>query len=356
MKEPIEYTIITLLMILLLIAAYNILSMMTPVAFKPILESQALVDKITMNEGFPENWDELLVLGSGEILDFGLSSGVFSCLDKDKVNLLVYRYLAISSSLIENPFYVDPRDIQHAWIDLSERGFILDFVPLLNVSISVDVDGIRVNVFTIDGENKTSDSSIIIIIVSEVDSIIYLNLIESNGFTSFSDTSNIKCVIAYAKLYSVASIGYWVKGDDSYGFTVGRHIVSPVELDPSIHRLIQVYYNYTSTRFFINVDFSSHSAGNVYVYNISSVNNDLSSYNDIDDSVVLFLAYENDTGLTALFFTYPSTIMTPSNQLSIVNLRYGGIEIPSQASLECRIVPIGISLYKVYLYLWRVER
>jgi len=355
LKEPIEYTIITLLMILLLLATYNILSMMSPTAFKLEVESQALMDKITLTEGSPKNWDELLVLGPGEINDFGLSTGVFSCLDKDKVNLLVYRYLVSSSNLIENPFYVDPKDIQHVWIDLSERGFILDFIPLLNVSISVDVDGIRINVFTIEGENKTSDSSINVIVVSEVDSIVYLNLFEGNGFVSLSDTSNVKCVVAYVKLYSIVDIGYWVRGDDNYGFTVGGHLVSPVELNPNVHKLVQIYYNYTSISFFTNIIFSSRSADDVYVYDVSSTG-DLTSHSDIDDNVVLFLAYENTTGLTALFFTYPCPIKTPSGFLGIVNLRYGGIEVPSQAALEYRILPIGISLYKVYLYLWRVER
>lgn len=355
MKEPIEYTIIALLIVLLLLSSYNILNMLAPMEFRPEIEAQTLMDKLVLTEGSPRNWDELLVLNLDSLGSFGLGSGDHSRLDRDKVNLLTFRYIGNLSHLIQNPFYVAPQNIQHLWVDLSERGFIIDFTPLINVTVSVDANGVRVNVFTPRGENKTSEAQVNLIIVSQVDATVYLSLIEGDGFTSIPDTSNIKCVVACVKLYSLVGIGYWVGGDDEYGFNVGGHLISPVFLERGVHRIVQVYYNDTST-LLINVsDYSLHYSNNAYVYNIS-IGNNASLLHNLDDNTVLLLAYDNSTGLSTIFFTYPATIWCPFGRLGLVNLRYGGIEVPSQASLSYRVLSIGMALYKVCLYVWRVER
>lgn len=354
MKEPIEYTIITLLMILLLLATYNILNIVAPVSFKLDFEVQALMDKLTRIRGSPENWDEMKVLGLNVINDFGLSSGLSGHLDKDKVNLITYNYLVRSSTLVRNPYYVDPKDIQHAWVNLEERGFIIDFILLLNVSVTVDSNVIRVNVFTIDGLNMTSASLINIIVINETDTTVHLKLFENVSYIPLSSASTIKAVVAYVELYSFSSIGYWVDGQGNYGFTIGRHLISPVQLNPNDHKLVQIYCSFDLDSFFILADFTNHFAGGVYVYNISSTTS--SSSGDIDDEIILLLAYDNVTGLTSIFFTYPLTIQSSLGLLGNINLRYGGIGVPSQAAIEHRILRIGVISYKVYLYLWRVER
>ncbi|RLE52804.1 MAG: hypothetical protein DRJ26_04245, partial [Candidatus Methanomethylicota archaeon] len=137
MKDPIEYSLMAIVIILLFISSSSILAgMVAPIDYKLDLEATSLLDKITLTEGQPENWGEAIIDGNA-LEDFGLSSKLPGQLDKGKVNALTFRALGSSYLNFNNPYYMSPEDFLLNWISLQYRGFIIDFIPAFNVSITV---------------------------------------------------------------------------------------------------------------------------------------------------------------------------------------------------------------------------
>ncbi|MCS7386131.1 MAG: hypothetical protein NDF55_05275 [archaeon GB-1867-005] len=370
MKEPIEYSLTAIIIVLLFIASSSILaSMVAPIDYKLDLEAMSLLDKITLTAGQPENWGEAIINGN-ELEDFGLSSNLPGHLDKGKVNALTFRALGSFYNTTNNPFYMSPEDFLLNWISLQYRGFIIDFIPALNISITVTNNNVEIKTYNNKGKNITPLVDVNVIVVTESVAGVNVSLFSQPVITV---NDEVKVVAAIAYYNSTCSISYWVDEDVNCGFAIDRFIISCIELNANEVNLLQVFRNYTVIEYTFKgkrtnptietnntdegfkweVNFSPFQVdedNSIYVYEVLLEN----SFGGIDDEVVFLLAYNES--VISVFFTYPAPIHLPNGYLNIINLRYGGLTPPTMSGVASKFVFIGFANYLIKLYMWRASR
>jgi hypothetical protein len=279
-------------------------------------------------------------------MDFGI--GGYGGVDRDKVNLLTYNLIGKPSNLTSVPFSPSPYGL-NGWVDGVDRGFSINFTPMLNVTITLKMVGayynIEVKVYTLDGSDVTSDSDLTII--SAYVSPVGVKFSYSKKSPLYF-IHPVKAIVAIANYTGLCSLSYWVDGETYFGFTVGCYIISPLSLSDSSLKMIfqkpigryfmtDVKFNYTST------------VGGLYIYRVYNYGWSGVDYN-LDPDAVLLAAVDS-SGLRAVFTTYPAPIYTQAGLLSTPNLSFGGV-IPAGAAVSSRVVRMGFLNYIVKLYVW----
>jgi len=350
LKEPIEAVVSVSIFILILSSITTLISSAPtplPKAYTSLnSEVSALMDKLLNFEGFPRDWDVKVLMG-GVILDFGI--GGFGGVDRDKVNLLTYNFIGKPSNLISVPFTLSPYGL-NGWVDGVDKGFLINFKPILNVTITHKVVGgshkIEVNVFTIDGFDVTDDSDLTII-------SIYIHptgvKFSYNKKSPLYFSHPVKAIVAIANYNGLSSLSYWIDSETYFGFTVGCYIISPLSLSGS--NLKMIFQKPIGGDFKIDVEFSYVSTvGGLYVYRVYNEGWSVWVDYNLDSDVVLFASVDS-SGLRAVFTTYPAPIYTQAGLTSTPSLSFGGI-VPAWTSSSSRVVSMGFLNYIVKLYVW----
>ena len=349
MKEPIEAVVSVSIFILILSSITALIgSAPTPPskAYIPLdSEVLALMDKLVKFGGFPKDWDVRVLRGEA-ILDFGI--GGFDGVDRDKVNLLTYNLIGKPSSLIPVPFRLSPYGL-NGWVDGVERGFSINFTPILNITLTCKIVGgsskIEVKVYTLDGFDVTDESDLTIISV----------YIHPTGVKFSYDKKSIlhfnhpvKAIVAIANYNGLCSLSYWIDGETYFGFTVGCYIISPLSLSGSILKM--TFQKRIGKDFMVDVQFNYVSnVGGLYIYRVYNDGWSRVDYN-LDPDAVLFVAVDSN-GLRSVFTTYPAPIYTQTGLLPTPDLSFGSA-VPAGASLSSRMVYMGFLNYIVKLYVW----
>jgi hypothetical protein len=349
LKEPIEAVVSVSIFILILSSITTLISSAPKppsIAYIPLdSEVSVLMDKLVNFEGLPRDWD-VRVLRGGAIMDFGI--GGYGGVDRDKVNLLTYNLIGKPSNLNSVPFRPSPYGL-NGWVDGVDRGFSINFTPILNITITCKAVGgsynIEVKVYTLDGSDVTSDSDLTII--SAYVSPVGVKFSYSKK-SPLQFSLPVKAIVAIANYNGLYSLSYWVDGETYFGFTVGCYIISPLSLSGSSLKMI--FQKYIGEDFMTDVKFNyTSTVGGLYIYRVYNDGWSVVDYN-LDPDAVLFAAVDS-SGLRAVFTTYPAPIYTQAGLLSTPNLSFGGV-VPAGAASSSRVVSMGFLNYIVKLYVW----
>lgn len=355
MRESIEYAIASIVVVLIIILTTTTLNFLLPVKFSVNSEVKFLMDKLQYYEGKPTYWDKEVVLG-GNLEDFGLRNRNEDALDKDKVNLITYKYIGRPSNLTLNPLYLSYENL-NGWVYTLERGFTVHFKPIFNVTISCDRVGrrykVEVKVYSIDGEEITSDVDINILVVYVGRRNVKILLMKGGSTVILG--SPVKAVAALARKGTIMGLGYYVDEDLYFGVNIGCYLISPVQLEDV--QVMLLFYDEIKDEFKNEVEFEYISMVNgVYIYRIYREGWNEDVYDNIDSETAMLIAVKDGRQVEAAFLSYPASIYSQSGLLPTPLFYFGGSVIPIESSVEKRFIKIGSLLYEVKLYLWRVER
>ncbi len=357
MKEPIEFSLASVAVVLILMMIMNVLTVYSQITSRIENEAASFMSKILLSSGLPTNWDEERILGN-ELLDFGLASLDKFGLDKDKVNLISYAYLGSIVFPIENALYLNFEELS-SLILFKDRSFILEFNPALNISINIVRVGrryrVEVTVFDLKGENVTDEASLTYVIV-------YLYglstrfLLYVGGSLSPPINGMVLAVAVVAEVNGVKSMAYWINDIMFFGVVVGSYIISPLPL--LFARIRLLFYEEIGEDYMCTVNYELvRSVNGLYIYRITGDGWNSSVLHNIDDKAVMVVATSTfiDT-IICIYFTYPAPIYSYRGLSSHVKLRYGARALPLEFSVVGELMYIGDMLYEVKLYMWRTVK
>ncbi len=357
MKEPIEFSIASMTIILILLLTVNLLNLIYSVEFKVNIKAKSLMNKLELTIGSPSNWDESIILG-GKIVDFGLSSLNGLSLDKDKVNLITYNYIGSIKFLRKNPLYIDPLAFKKL-LNIKNKEFRLDFKPALNITIKVSriklKYRIEVKIYDLNGKDLTSKASITYLIVYsyrlETKYAIYIN-----GPPSISVSGSIRALAVIANVNGIKSIAYWLYKFIPFGIIIGSYIISPIPLSLAEGTLL--FCEYMGKDFKCNVKLRFiDRIGEIFIYKFYNDNWSKVVSHNIDDKVVMLIVNTiRFKVLLSIFLAYSAPIYYDNNFSGLPKLSYGNLNLPVEYSVERRFVLIGEMNYEIKLYLWRIEK
>lgn len=351
MKEPLEYALIALIMVFLLYSSNHILNMISNLTYNVELEALALLDKVCSSSGYPADWDRLIISAGSSILDLGFRSDDHNFLDIGKVNFILRKNLYVNGDFKSNPYYLDPENAQIYWVDLKKRGFILEFKPLLNVTVTFSSSSsISIQVQSADGVNVTSKCKYLVSLIyfDPVNSILHISMSNQNRIDF--PTHYILAVAAIAKLGSLSSISYWMNSSINYGIVYDEYLVSPIQFNSNLLLRCELV---DDSLLLERLNYNAYSSGDVNVYQLTFQSNTEISCENLDS--IYYIYYDNSTGEVCFLPVYPTAIWSSSGILNVNSMRYGNPSPPSTFSAAERIVKIGSFTYIVKLYLWRSE-
>ncbi|RLF35860.1 MAG: hypothetical protein DRN03_04510 [Thermoplasmata archaeon] len=201
LKEPLEYAMATLLIILMLSFSLYVIGGFKEQASKPVMNIDSLAESILNMaldyEGSPSNWGD----GSIDVESFGLSSGLPSTLGLNKVSRISVKEVYGKP----NPLYVSYEEL-NGWIDKSTMGFSMSFKPYLNCSLSYNGSHLTINALSPSGRALTGYPAYLL--------LLYRNLsiysVESLTGESIHVGGDLIASCVEVEVGGVTSIAYWV--------------------------------------------------------------------------------------------------------------------------------------------------